>query len=230
MDNYYANDLQRKEYINSCSQYIEKIRIDNIRRFLICQIYIDANCNILDFGAGYGLFPYLIKPFVASVSVIDKSKITRANAAQFGLKYYSDISELNSKYDLITAFHTLEHMVDPVTILRSLAVALSKNGQLIIEVPNYNDLLLKLSKKYTKFYFQSAHLHYFSSTTFETIAIKAGLTLMNKVPTQRYGLSNHLKWIFGFESRRKSILETLYKFIIARTGKSDTLFYVFKKK
>jgi 2-polyprenyl-3-methyl-5-hydroxy-6-metoxy-1,4-benzoquinol methylase len=48
------------------------------------------------------------------------------------------------KYDVSTAFHVIEHLADPVSILSMLSALLQPSGKLIVEVPSANDALLTL--------------------------------------------------------------------------------------
>ncbi len=229
IDDFYKNDNQRKDYIKDKHNYVERIRPDNTRRFLTCQKYLNPKQKVLDFGAGYCLFSYLIKPFVSEITVLDKSKLTKENAAKFGLNYVPDVNGLNQRFNLIFAFHTLEHLIDPMQILNLLGNFLQKDGLMVIEVPNHNDLLVKLSKRYPSFYYQVAHLHYFKPKTLKKTLKRAGLDLKEVIPTQRYGLSNHMKWIFNWQAKETPCLESLYKLILSYTPWRDTLFYVLKK-
>lgn len=50
------------------------------------------------------------------------------------------------KYDIITAFHVVEHLQDSIAILKELSSCLKENGKMIIEVPNADDALLTIYK------------------------------------------------------------------------------------
>ncbi|MFC2116873.1 class I SAM-dependent methyltransferase [Bacteroidota bacterium] len=229
-NSYYENDTQRKEYIESKDDYIAKIKNDNIRRLDVCKDYLNGTFNVLDFGAGYCLFSYLVKPFVSSVIAVDKSKLTKENANKFGIDYISDIHGINpseKKFDAIFAFHTLEHLIEPGKTIKHLSDLLTDNGLLFIEVPNQNDLLVKLSKKYRAFYYQVAHLHYFKRKTLFKLIANGELTLLKRISTQRYGFSNHLRWIFNIKTNRET---SKYRRILSGTVWADTLFYVFQKQ
>ena len=178
------------------------------------------------------MFSYLVKPFVSSVTAVDMSNLAKVNANKFGIKYFSDIHGISSsekKYDVIFAFHTIEHLIAPAKTLRHLTNLLTDNGLLFIEVPNQNDLLVKLSKNYRSFYYQVAHLHYFKRKTLFKLISNMELTLIKSISTQRYGLSNHIKWIFNIKIKENNCFNSFYKNIIAITLWADTLFYIFKK-
>lgn len=230
---FYKNNNQRKEYIKNNDEYIEKIKNDNIRRLNVCKDYLKINYRVLDFGAGYCLFSFLIKPFVSSVIVVDKSNLTKDNANKFGINYISDIHRISSsekKYDVVFAFHTIEHLIDPTKTLQHLTNLLTNNGLLFIEVPNQNDLLVKLSKNYRSFYYQVAHLHYFKRKTLFKLISNMELTLIKRISVQRYGLSNHMKWFFDIKIKENNCFNSFYKSILSKTLWADTLFYIFQKR
>ena len=47
-------------------------------------------------------------------------------------------------YDLITAFHVVEHLPDPRKVLREMTEHLSDNGMIVIEVSSSEDALLTM--------------------------------------------------------------------------------------
>ena len=114
-------------------------------------------------------------------------------------------------------------------VLEQFVNKLQDEGSVIIEVPNHNDFLMKASKRYRPFYYQTAHLHYFSLKTLIMTAIQAGLRLDKLIPTQRYGLQNHLGWILNRQYENIHLLEFVYKSFLSHTLWRDTIFCVFEK-
>jgi 2-polyprenyl-3-methyl-5-hydroxy-6-metoxy-1,4-benzoquinol methylase len=98
---------------------------------------------------------------------------------------------------LITAFHVIEHLSDPIAMLKTLAVKLSKNGRLVVEVPSSEDALLTLydSSAFQHFTYWSQHLFLFNSETLRRLAKQAGMSIVSIKQYQRYPLSNHLHWL-----------------------------------
>jgi hypothetical protein len=98
---------------------------------------------------------------------------------------------------LITAFHVVEHLSDPIAVLKTLAEKLSKNGRMVVEVPSSGDALLTLydSSAFQHFTYWSQHLFLFNAETLRHLANKAGLRIVSIQQYQRYPLSNHLHWL-----------------------------------
>ena len=72
----------------------------------------------------------------------------------------SNIQMVDGYYDLITAFHVIEHLPDPLKTLKVLANKLSSGGRMVIEVPSSEDILLTLyeSDAFRRFTYWSQHL------------------------------------------------------------------------
>ena len=90
-------------------------------------------------------------------------------------------------YDLITAFHVVEHLSDPIAILKTLAAKLSKNGRMVVEVPSSEDALLTLydSSAFQHFTYWSQHLFLFNAETLRQLAKQAGLRIASIQQYQR---------------------------------------------
>lgn len=149
------------------------------------------------------------------------------------LSIVQSIEEGAGEYDLITAFHVIEHLPDPRAMLTSLARFLTPNGQMIIEVPSSDDALLTLydCDAFQRFTYWSQHLFLSNSATLEVLARQAGLRVVAVKHYQRYPLSNHLHWLSRMEPgghQRWAFLDTpeltsAYASALAALGKTDTL-------
>ena len=75
------------------------------------------------------------------------------------------LSDVCQKFDLITMFHALEHIPNPVKTFKLLYQLLNKDGILFIEVPNIETKDASPHNIYFK-----AHIHYFSASTLTSAA------------------------------------------------------------
>jgi 2-polyprenyl-3-methyl-5-hydroxy-6-metoxy-1,4-benzoquinol methylase len=141
--------------------------------------------------------------------------------------------EQNERYDVITAFHVVEHLKNPKKILKDLSDCLTEDGEMIIEVPNSDDALLTLyeSKSFQNFTYWSQHLFLFNKETMAELIKQAGLKLNWIKYVQRYPLSNHLYWLAkGKPGGQKvwgimnnDILDKEYESQLSNIGKTDTI-------
>jgi 2-polyprenyl-3-methyl-5-hydroxy-6-metoxy-1,4-benzoquinol methylase len=99
--------------------------------------------RLLDFGCGNGAFAQHmstagfdavgVEPFsLGATHTADRLKLIRAPFEQVA-------GELGS-FDVITLWHVLEHLRQPVEVLQRLATHLSPGGLIVISVPNFGSL------------------------------------------------------------------------------------------
>jgi 2-polyprenyl-3-methyl-5-hydroxy-6-metoxy-1,4-benzoquinol methylase len=150
------------------------------RHFRLSQ-YLPDEANCLDAGSSSGEFVYLLN-----------QRSFRAQGVEANLPYaeYSE-SELNlsvtkspfsefktkEKFDLITMFHVLEHLENPVRDLSHLGQFLKPEGKLVIEVPNILYPDMAFSHKW-----HPGHLFSFTDQTLSLLLEKAGFSTISCAP------------------------------------------------
>lgn len=220
----------------SLNEWLSEGEKDDIRRLNFLKEKI-LNKNILDFGCGAGGFLIKSKKIANSVEGIELEESLKNHFKKNNLTVWPRLENLleikNKKYDLITAFHVFEHLSDPITILKKLSKLLSKDGEIIIEVPNSDDALLTLyqNKEFSNFTYWSQHLFLFNEKTFSDLVIRSGLKLNWIKQIQRYSLANHLYWLSKGSPGGHKIwtffddndLNNSYNKKLASLGKSDTI-------
>ena len=192
------------------------------------------NKDILDFGCGWGGFLKNIKNF-KSLNGIELRKEC-INYVKNNLKIVNlsnNINSLNSKFDIITMFHVLEHIPYQVNTLKSLKLKLRNKGKIIIEVPHAEDFLILQNelKEFKNFTFWSEHLILHTYKSLKTILLKAGFRKINIQYYQRYNFANHLGWMLkkkpgGHNFYKEYIDEKLnssYCANLRKLGQTDTL-------
>lgn len=194
-DNFYSESKMHGNIPPPLDEWRKETNWDDQRRFESFESLI-KNKRILDFGCGAAGFLMKANQICSSVYGVEtESRVRREIASD--LKIFSSLDEIeNTKFDVITSFHVLEHLKDPLKNLVELSSLLKNDGQLIVEVPNADDALLTFyeSPNFQKFYW-SQHLFLFNESTLETLAKKAGLKVNSINQYQRYPLSNHLHWL-----------------------------------
>jgi 2-polyprenyl-3-methyl-5-hydroxy-6-metoxy-1,4-benzoquinol methylase len=230
-DGFYENSGMHGEVLPSMKEWLQSTNWDDQRRFDMLKASL-PNKKILDFGCGAGGFIDKAKSLAGKVAGVEPERRVREYwLDQFPI--YGSLDEADDKYDLITAFHVVEHLPDPKAILEKMAARLGKNGRLVIEVPNAGDALLTLydSEPFQSFTYWSQHLYLFNATNLHSLAKQAKLRVISIQQWQRYPLSNHLYWLsqgrpgghdkWGFLDSSK--LQQAYTAALAAVGKCDTL-------
>lgn len=180
-------------------KWLNDSKDDDARRYAYLKKTISNN-TLLDFGCGPGGFLKLAKKISKKVFGVEVEKELHSSYEKINIKVFHSLQDAKNsglKWKVITMFHVLEHMPDPIGVLKSLSFLLSNKGEIIIEVPNSNDALLSIfnNKEFQNFTYWSNHLYTFNSNTLKKITRKSGLKINWIKHIQRYPLSNHLYWL-----------------------------------
>jgi len=160
---------------------------------------IPSSARCLDAGSSSGEFVYLLnsKGFLAEGV---EANMPYAEYSQAELKIPVTISpfsqfESEQKFDLITMFHVLEHLENPVLDLAHLGQFLKPGGLFIIEVPNILYVDMAFSHKW-----HPGHLFSFSARTLSMLMKKAGFETVVCSPI---GDAGNLWGIFKFADQKE---------------------------
>lgn len=136
MGDYYPNDYyQRPKSLHALSEAAkqETYKIDIVKRFVFAG-------RLLEIGPSYGAFAFLAKGAGFNTEVIEMDESCCAYISdKIGIKAIcSDRPEesMHGQYDAIVLWHTIEHVKNPIELLRAVSERLSTGGVLIISAPN----------------------------------------------------------------------------------------------
>lgn len=240
---FYDQNLQAKNIKEPTNLKVieENFLPDTKRRANLVSKYVPKDHALLDVGSGYGFFLQEMQNREYNVTGIEISKERRkisskvTNVKVLDINLYENDTGLPT-FDCITLFHVLEHINNPVYFLKIIKKHLNKNGKLIIEVPNADDLLLDACREYRDFFWQRAYLLYFDGKTLKKTVQKAGFSIVDISYIQRYGIENFMNWfIMGKPQLKKPAfqtngtykwLEDYYKKYLCKIGRPDTLMLI----
>lgn len=199
-DNFYEEDGMFGGDFDSetrLKKWLKETKADDERRFKHLKKSIKGK-KILDFGCGNGGFLTRTAKVAQKANGIELQESIKDHHFQNGLKVFKNIDEVEEKFDFITLFHVLEHIKDPIELLKKMGGKLNEGGQIIIEVPNSNDALITIYKNiwFMRFTYWSCHLYLFNEHTLLDLVEKAGFKVNYLKQVQRYGLVNHFWWQF----------------------------------
>jgi 2-polyprenyl-3-methyl-5-hydroxy-6-metoxy-1,4-benzoquinol methylase len=235
---HYENSRMHGEEIQTIESLLQNTEWDDQRRFEMLKSIL-PNKKILDFGCGNGGFILRVKELAAEIVGLEVEK--RVQDYWSGrLKVVPDLESAGGGYDLITAFHVVEHLPDPRKVLMEMSNHLSDKGMIVVEVPSSEDALLTMYEciAFQQFTYWSQHLFLFNADTLRMLAQQAGLRIVSIRQYQRYPLSNHLHWLSKGEPSGhqkwsfldSSNLNEAYANSLAAIGKCDTLIAYLEKK
>ncbi len=238
-DKFYENSGMEKT-ININCHFSETDKIDTEKRFnLHSKQLLDK--HVLDFGCGAGSFLTRLKtenisPYLYALE--PNHRFFEYLKSNFTL--YSSINEIpDGSLDSITMFHVMEHLKDPLQILKALFCKLKQGGKIIIEVPNCDDALLSLydCESFSNFTYWSCHLYLFNTITLRLLLEKTSYQIEDIKQYQRYSLANHLHWLakgkpgghvewFFLDDE---MMQDIYQKKLASYGKCDSLIATISK-
>ncbi|TLX79680.1 MAG: class I SAM-dependent methyltransferase [Thaumarchaeota archaeon] len=211
-----------------------------MRRWRLVQKITPKNGKILEIGSGHGFFLEMMHKNGFDITGIEISKekrnmskkVTKAKILNIDINF--QIPNL-SKLDVIVMFQVLEHIADPVIFLKKIRKLLKPKGKIVVEVPNCDDFQLKLNKAYREFYWQRAHIHYFTPKILKNIFTLTGLKT-EILGVQRYSIENMFNWKLANKPQLNEPtyslpkpyewIEKTYKGYLEKKLKCDTLIVI----
>lgn len=180
--------------------------------------------NILDVGAGTGGFlgEFCKKYPNTKINAIETSTKARETIKSrfpgitFQAYSVDEMSEVVEKFDVVTILQSLEHIINPLELLKETYRILAADGIAIVTIPNRfsYEVLLK-GKEKSHCYGHETHLQYFDNKTFIKMSKSAGFEEVTRL--SKYPLANI-----------PSIMKII-RYSFRKLGISTELRYVLKK-
>lgn len=157
--------------------------------------------KLLDVGCGTGMFLNIAKENGWQVNGIEPDTGARAIAEEINqIKIKEEVlnSFQNETFEVITLWHVLEHIHELNATIDWVKERLSKNGSLIIAVPNHESKDAEIYQEQWAAYDVPRHLYHFSQKTIKELFTKHGFELKESLPMK-------------FDSFYVSMLSTKYQ-------------------
>lgn len=230
---YISHTDASQTWMDKLYQQVKKYMLK--RKLRLISNLASHNKNLLDIGAGTGDFLAMAKQHNWTVSGVEPNQKARSLAAEKNLILQNDVKAFaDKKFDIITLWHVLEHLPDLENQIITIKKLLTKNGNLIIAVPNFKSYDAKYYQESWAAYDVPRHLWHFSPEGIESLFSHFGLELIQTKPltfdsyyvsllSEKYknGKMNPLKAFgVGFKSNRKA----------KKTNQYSSLIYIFKEK
>ena len=236
-EDFYENSDMHGEEMLDIEAWLKETAWDDERRFQYLKAVL-PNRRLLDFGCGAGGFLLNAQELAATTHGVEPEIRLSNHYQSHGLTVFQNLSDISTDirgggYDIITMFHVLEHIPDSKAILDELSELLADNGQIIVEVPNADDVLLTMynNKPFSHFTYWSCHLFLYTAKTLQILFDQMSLKVNYIKQIQRYPLSNHLYWLANgkpgghqkWHFLDSPELRAAYEKQLAAIGKCDTI-------
>lgn len=168
--NYYKSDkyISHAKRITSIFDVVYKI----IRKFtlrskrnIVKRISQKQSGTLLDIGCGTGEFLKIMKQSGWEVTGVEEGAEVREIAetnTDSTIMNQKGFFKSEQKYDVITFWHSLEHLNTLTRFLEKISVSLNTNGVVIIAVPNYKSFDAEYYQQDWAAYDVPRHLYHFS--------------------------------------------------------------------
>lgn len=147
------------------------------KRVLLIHRYISNGGRVLDVGCSTGIFLELFKDEgweVWGVEPSESSSVAKSRGIKVIKNYFEKAKLPNNYFDLVVMNHTMEHLRNPLEILRKVNQIVKKNGCLFIDVPNYGGLGSRLLGEKWPYLLPKEHLHQFTKRDLESLLRNTG--------------------------------------------------------
>lgn len=181
---YAAGEYQN--YVKKLTIPGDKIRenVTEIRKFNQIQSLFNKNGTILDVGCGAGVFLSIALKNGWDCTGIELSKAGASAAKDKGINIIEkpfDEFISNRNYNCISFWGVLEHVINPLGMIKKAAYLLEKDGIIVFEVPSADSLLMNyiIKNKLNPYRFieSARHLTFFSINAIKSFCRTSKLEL-----------------------------------------------------
>lgn len=190
---------------------------------------------VMDVGCGAGSFLDLVKGYAAQTVAIEPSRSYHPTLRSQGHQVFSfssdALSECEGQVDAAVCFSVIEHVPDPVSLLRDVRRLLRPGGEILLSTPNAADWLLELlPDAYAPFFYRVVHQWYFDHDSVQRLASEAGFARAEVSFAHNYDLSNVLLWLRDRKPTGRAalpvwpVLDSTFRQTLESAGRSDYLY------
>lgn len=144
------------------------------------------NPKLLDIGCGTGDFIVACNNANFNVVGVEPNKnareITNTKLQKSNAQIFENLTEINTKFDVITMWHVLEHVPNLTEYISQLKKLLQPNGTILIAVPNYKSFDANHYKEFWAAFDVPRHLWHFSQKSIKLLFEKENQKVVKTLP------------------------------------------------
>jgi len=187
LNNLHLSQLYENEYFNKESRFTDQFinwhARDNSQRVLGLIKKFRSSGALLDIGAAYGQFLQVARDNGFQVSGIEPNKESvRIAKEKFNLNLQQGFFDKNyhnqEQFDVITNFHVIEHVLDPLEFVRTIRNDLKNGGIAVFETPNTCSINFFMTRKKNIYILPNEHIFLFSPKSLGYLLKENGLKVI----------------------------------------------------
>lgn len=180
-ENYISHTDSKKTLFDKTYQLVKNYTLK--RKLSLINSFKTGSKNILDVGAGTGDFLKVCNNNGWNTFGVEPSLDAISIAAQKGVFLKESLSDLtNKKFDVITLWHVLEHVENLQEYISGLKKLLTKEGRIVIAVPNYKSYDALFYKECWAAYDVPRHLWHFSQNSISKLFSEVSMNVEKTIP------------------------------------------------
>ncbi len=200
--------LRHNQTYNFDDKLINKIIHDSANPLNIISDIIPPSSAVLDIGAGNGLLALLFREKKKSIIIdgVEKNEHAARLASPYyryfftggGQDYFTQVRDI--QYNFIILADVIEHLFDPLALLKQLTIFLPANSKIILSVPNVAFGSVRLSLLNGRFDYadsgllERTHLRFFTLKSLQDLFSRASLNIHKTYFLQRNFLKSEIKF------------------------------------
>ena len=174
--------------------------------------------RLLDFGAGNAHMSRTFKAKLgdsAEIYCFEPNENCHRLYARNGLVHIAALDSIPDGLDLIYMIEVIEHLEDPIAILRFLRSKLGETGKIFLSTPHGSRY-----ERFTNAYETRSHLHFFTETSLNLALDKAGFTpieftfVSDMYPKPRGVVRTSVQTLRGWMFKYRSSISSVAKFVV----------------
>lgn len=139
--------------------------------------YTKAPSSILDIGCDKGYFIDEARRYGFNVFGTELSKSANLYTKKIKLDVRQNLSDFEQSFDVITLWHVLEHIPEPVAFLEEIKSKMNRPGYLFIRVPAFDSYWSQLLKDKWDWFQPENHLFHYSMKSLSILLNKVGFDI-----------------------------------------------------
>lgn len=153
------------------------------KRFAISGCFSEKTGRVLEIGASRGIMLDIFRERGWETWGVEPSAKSANEARRRGHKILTKIFEEaelpNNYFEVVVLNHTLEHMENPVEVMKKVRMVLKNKGVVLVDVPNYGALSRAVLGKRWPYFLPEEHRWHFDKNSLGKVFEKAGLRVVH---------------------------------------------------